>query len=189
MTHHETYLRLYDQMIDPDISPSESSTSQRLMTRRYDVVPFAGHDVTWDATQYAKILYEAIMSHLTGAQSLSPDISMIHGVMKWSTDHHLPLVVVKDGNYPEQVMYRLGSLVRWTASLFADQIDRQYQMAHYEAIDELIMTKRHGFWFWTSKYALWDGAKIAISSGLLGWMGSYLRNWSVVGSTALAAGP
>lgn len=86
-------------------------------------------------------------------------------------------------------MYRLSSLVRWSQQLFAEQIDHQYQMNTYEAIDELITMKRRGFWFRTSKYAAWDGAKIAISSGLLGWMGSYLRNWSVAGSTTLAAGP
>lgn len=59
--YNTTYVNLYDAMIDPDQSTKDSIAAQHTMTRRYDIIPFSGHELVWDATQYAKILYDAIM--------------------------------------------------------------------------------------------------------------------------------
>ena len=59
------YINLYDTMIDPDQTTKDSVKAQQTMTRWYDVVPFSGHDLMWDATQYAKILFESLMAALS----------------------------------------------------------------------------------------------------------------------------
>jgi hypothetical protein len=59
--YNTTYINLYDAMIDPDQSTKDSVAAQHTMIRRYDIIPFSGHELVWDATQYAKILYDAIM--------------------------------------------------------------------------------------------------------------------------------
>jgi hypothetical protein len=59
------YLSLYDKMLDTDDSSSELSTAQQTMNRRYDVVPFSGQELVWDATQYAKTLYDVIIGSIS----------------------------------------------------------------------------------------------------------------------------
>jgi hydroxyacyl-ACP dehydratase HTD2-like protein with hotdog domain len=52
-------------MIDPDQSPKTSIAAQKTMTQRYDAVPFSGHELAWDATAYAKTLYDTIIGSLS----------------------------------------------------------------------------------------------------------------------------
>ena len=59
--YKDNYLSLYDTMIDPDQSSTISISAQKTMTRRYDVVPFSGHELIWDATHYAKTLFDFVL--------------------------------------------------------------------------------------------------------------------------------
>lgn len=63
--YNDKYVSLYDTMIDPDQSPKTSIAAQKTMTQRYDVVPFSGHELAWDATAYAKTLYDTIIGSLS----------------------------------------------------------------------------------------------------------------------------
>lgn len=63
--YNDKYVSLYDTMIDPDQSPKTSIAAQKTMTQRYDVVPFSGHELVWDATAYAKTLYDTIIESLS----------------------------------------------------------------------------------------------------------------------------
>jgi len=68
-------------MIDPDKDPKVSISAQKTMTHWYDVVPFSGHELVWDATQYAKILFDAVISSLSsGFEHTTKDIAMISSV-------------------------------------------------------------------------------------------------------------
>jgi hypothetical protein len=55
-------------MIDPDLSTRKSITAQKTMTQWYDIVPFSGHELVWDATKYAKILYDIVIGSLSSGQ-------------------------------------------------------------------------------------------------------------------------
>ncbi len=188
--HHTSYMNLYDTMIDPDQTTKDSIKAQQTMTRRYDIVPFSGHDLMWDATQYAKILFEALMTGLSSwYDDTLKDIAMISSVYDRWKEHHLSLMIVKDGQYTEQVSYRFESLllvlrdVVWPVSSHSQYIET------YDIIDELVSTKQYNFRFWTYRDAIIDGATVAVSSGVLWWMWSYLRNRSVAGSSTFAASP
>jgi hypothetical protein len=52
-------------MVDPDESTRDSVIAHRKMARRYDVVPFSGHELTWDANIYTKNIFDSLMGHLT----------------------------------------------------------------------------------------------------------------------------
>lgn len=108
--YHSAYLNLYDTMIDPDQTAHESISAQSRMTRRYEVVPFSGHELVRDATSYAKTLFDSLMGLLHPDQTISDALAIIAAVMKRSREHHFSLLVVQDGLYPEQVLYRLSVL-------------------------------------------------------------------------------
>jgi len=79
--YNTNYIELYDTMIDPDQSPKTSILAQKTMTHRYDVVPFSGHELIWDATQYAKTLFEAVISSVSSGFTESlKDVAMISSV-------------------------------------------------------------------------------------------------------------
>ena len=59
--YNNRYIMLYDKMIDPDQTPRQSIAAQKTMTQWYDIIPFSGHELVWDATAYAKTLYECII--------------------------------------------------------------------------------------------------------------------------------
>lgn len=188
-SQHMNYLNLYDNMIDPDMSVQKSSKAQHFMNRRYDIIPFAWHELVWDAKQYAKILYETILSMVTKNDFSSKNIAMISAVRQRWQDHNLSLLIVKDGQYTEQILYRFEQLLWLAKQITFDSFDQSHYTETYELIDDLVSTKKYHFRFWTFRNALWDGVVVGISSGVIGWLWSYLRNRWITGSSALAAGP
>lgn len=164
------YIELYDTMVDPHQDTDDTVKAQQLMSRRFDVIPFAGHELMWDATDYAKRLYKYMMA-FAADESVQKDVAMMDAISYWSSDHHLSLLVVQDGNYTEQALYRFEYLLQAMKKIvIRDGIYEQEYIAQYEGIDELISGKKYSFWFWTFRNALRDGAMVAISSGVLGWM-------------------
>ncbi len=188
--YNDKYVSLYDTMIDPDQSPKTSIAAQKTMTQRYDVVPFSGHELVWDATAYAKTLYDTIIESLSsGLAWYTKDTAMISAVYQRWKDNNLSLMIVQDGQYTEQVSYRFESLL-WIVESLTWSLSSESQYSEtYDIIDDLVSTKKYNFWFWTFRNALIDGVMVACSSGILWWMWSYLRNRSVTGSSAFAAGP
>jgi hypothetical protein len=188
--YNTTYINLYDAMIDPDQSTKDSVAAQHTMIRRYDIIPFSGHELVWDATQYAKILYDAIMWSLSHTfESSHKDIAMISAVHDRWTNNNLSLLIVKDGQYPEQVLYRFEKLLQLASSLVWSLVTDTHYTETYDIIDEQISTKKHDFRFWTFRNALMDGVTVALSSGILWWIWSYLRNRWVAGTSTFASGP
>lgn len=49
---------------------------------------------------------------------------------------------------------------------------------HYEAVSELMENKVQQFHQRVWSRSLLDTAMVSVSSGVLGWLGFYLRNWS-----------
>jgi hypothetical protein len=188
--YNTTYIDLYDAMIDPDQSPKNSISAQHIMTRRYDIIPFSGHELVWDATQYAKILFDAIIWSLShGFESSQKNIAMISAVHNRWKNNNLSLLIVKDGQYPEQVLYRFESLLQLTLSLVWSVATDTHYNETYDIVDEQISIKKYNFRFWTFRNALMDGVTVTLSSAVLWWMWSYLRNRSVTGTSTFAAGP
>jgi len=188
--YNTNYVTLYDTMIDPDKDPKVSISAQKTMTHWYDVVPFSGHELVWDATQYAKILFDAVISSLSsGFEHTTKDIAMISSVAQRWKDNNLSLMVVQDGQYAEQVSYRFESLLALVESLSWSLSSESQYIETYDIIDELVSTKKYNFWFRTYRDAIIDGVMVACTSGLLWWIWSYLRNRSVTGSSVFAAGP
>lgn len=188
--YHMNYINLYDTMIDPDQTTKDSVKAQQTMTRWYDVVPFSGHDLMWDATQYAKILFESLMAALSSWFDITlKDVAMISSVYDWWKEHNLSLMIVKDGQYTEQVSYRFESLLLVLRNIVWSVSSHPQYIETYDIIDELISTKQYNFRFWTYRDAIVDWITVAVSSGVLWWMWSYLRNRSVAGSSTFAASP
>lgn len=52
----------------------------------------------------------------------------------------------------------------------------EQEKEQYAVIDEVMSTKTYNFRFWTFRNAIRDGVMVSISSGVIGWIGSYLRN-------------
>ena len=83
-THqHTQYVGLYDDMIDPDKSSTESAKSERLMTRRYDVIPASGHDLLWDATLYARQLHDMVIKGEDISDALQKQYQTISATLQW----------------------------------------------------------------------------------------------------------
>lgn len=80
---HRAYVSLYDTMIDPDTPSKESTTSERLMTRRYDVMPAAGHDLIWDATLYARQLYDMVVKLGDVSEDVYKQYATISATLQW----------------------------------------------------------------------------------------------------------
>ena len=125
-------------MVNPDKNTNDTLQAQGLMTRWFDVIPFSGHELMWEATDYAKRLYQSLLSFSTDSETRK-QIAMMDAVVQWSDNHHLSLVVVKDGNYAQQALYRFHALVLEAKKLFPeDETYAQEFAEQYESIDELI---------------------------------------------------
>ena len=70
-------------MIDPDKSSTESAKSERLMTRRYDVIPASGHDLLWDATLYARQLHDMVIKGEDISDALQKQYQTISATLQW----------------------------------------------------------------------------------------------------------
>lgn len=93
---------------------------------------------------------------------------MMEGVANRSQDNNLSLLIVQDGNYAEQALYRFSNLLKiMHHTITKDENYKNEYTAQYESIDELISAKKYNFWLWTFRNALRDGAVVAISSGVL----------------------
>ena len=125
-------------MVNPDKDTHDTLEAQGLMNRWYDIIPFSGHELMWEATEYAKHLYKSLISFSTDTDSIQ-QIVMMDAVAKWSHDHHLSLLVVQDGHYSQQTIYRFSSLLQeMKKTLLLDDTYTQKFMEQYESIDELI---------------------------------------------------
>ena len=151
-------------MVDPDKDTHDTLQAQGLMTRRYDIIPFSGHELMWEATEYAKDLYKFLLSFSTDTDNLH-QIAMMDAVQKWSSDHHLSLLVVQDNQYAQQAIYRFSSLLQeMKKTLLLDDTYTQKFTEQYESIDELISGKKYNFWLWSFRNAIRDGLVVAVSS-------------------------
>lgn len=184
---HQRYLDLYATMIDPSQEAKKTVQVQHVMSRWFDVVPFASHELLWEASEYGKQLYQILIAMMMGNEYDQQALAQMDAVAQWSHDNGLSLFIVKDAQFAEQALYRLDSLLRIIRQLHSNPIPEE--SAQYQSIVELITEKKYNFWFWTMRNSLRDGILVAISSGVLGWMGSYLRNWSAGSSSVMAAGP
>lgn len=154
-------------MVDPDKNTQDTIQAQGLMTRWFDVIPFSGHELMWEATDYGKRLYQALLSFSTDAD-MRKQIAMMDALAQRSDDHHLSLVIVEHGQYAQQALYRFYSLVHEAKKMVTSDDSYHQEFAEqYESIDELISGKKYNFWLWSFRNALRDGLIVAISSGLL----------------------
>lgn len=164
---HQKYLKLYHYMIDPAKNTDETIKAQKLINNWYDIIPFTGQESTRDATEFAKKLYKYIVS-FSKDDSITNTIAFMDALSQWGQDHHLPLLIVKDNQFAEQSLYRfllLLDTMKRTITISAPYEDQW--VSQYDSIDEMITTKKHNFWWWTSRYAVSDGIMVAISSGLM----------------------
>lgn len=56
----QQYLTLYEKMIDPDRSTRDTLGLAQTMNRRYDVIPFAGHELLRDV----QVVTQKLLSYL-----------------------------------------------------------------------------------------------------------------------------
>lgn len=186
---YSKYTVLYDTMVDPNETTKRSVEAQWLMGRWFDVIPFAHHELTREASYMAKQLYAMTMS-FGKDDSLLQTLALIDASAQWSDEYGLSLFVDKENHYPEQALYRLYSLLGYLRSRYTDNADYQrLYNEHYTSIREILTEKKRRYQLWTFRKSLWDGAIVAVSSGVLGRMGSYLWNWSPNSSSVLAAWP
>ncbi len=187
--YHKHYLQLYDTMLDPQLKTKDTLEAERLMSQWFDIVPFSGHELLRNLSDYATTLYQSLMSFSRDSE-LTNTIANMDALYVWSRDHHLLLGVVPDAEYPEQTLYRFVQLLKIQSSRYSQQEEyKRYFSDHLESIDSLVREKVQQFWSWTFHKSLKDGVVVAVSSGVLGWMGSYLWNRWLAPSTTLAAWP
>jgi hypothetical protein len=188
-SQHESYIALYETMIDPDQSTKDTLHSEQLMNHRFDIVPFGGHELMRDVTLSTQKLLDLYAQVIADPQSIwlfSKELSQTQASLDRWRDHFCPLWIIKNTQQKEQSYYRFVSLVA-AARERGLPIDEQIHLQTYDAIEEMIGYKTSQFLAWTNFRTLIDGSVVAMSSGILWWLGAYLRNRSSFGSSVFAA--
>lgn len=135
---HDEYKKLYDVMVDPDKDTHDTLQAQGLMTRWFDILPFSGHELMWEATEYAKYLYKSLVSFDTSTD-MQQQVAIMDAVAIRSQEHHLSLLVIQDNQYSEQALYRFHALVQEIKKMMVvDDTYEELYKEQYDSIDELI---------------------------------------------------
>lgn|GEM_PF-6177759 len=92
-------------MIDPDRSTQDTISSAHTMNHRYDVIPFAGHELLWEVSSVTQKLidnYVSVLKHPQERDRLIQDYAQYRAVHDRSDHHHLLLWIVSNASLPEQ---------------------------------------------------------------------------------------
>lgn len=81
---HSRYLNVYDAMIDPERSSRDTLEAQQTMTRWYDVLPSAGHELSWDIQLFYQKCIQSMAQTLVDGTSdeFLKDVAQIRAITK-----------------------------------------------------------------------------------------------------------
>lgn len=179
LSQHERYLAVYENMIDPEISSRDTLRAQQLMTRWYDILPCGGHELARDVQFFS----QKCMHHLAQvivqqevSEDFKKDFTQIQAIEDRGKNFHHSLWVVSQEDFQEQLWCRFTLLMSTARRIVGDDLVGYEEQ--YEAINELMHNKISHFHSRTGWCSARDAGVVAVSSGVLGWLGAYLRNWS-----------
>ena len=99
-------------MVDPQTETGQTVQAQHTMARRYDVIPFAQHDLMREATRFAKNLYHHIHHFAWTDEQVIRDVAIVDALTQWSESHFFSLFIIQDLQFAEQTFYRLTMLAK-----------------------------------------------------------------------------
>ncbi len=188
--HNDRYLHLYETMINPDETTHQSLSAQQTISRRYDIVPFAGHELHRDVIVLSKKLLHhcsQILSNEISYDALRKELAQLQATNDWINTNALSLRIVPTDQYHEQSLCRFFALQQTLSDMCWWKHDEDIYIQTTEALNELIEIKTKQFQTQNRRRAWSDGFLVAVSSGVLWWLGAYLWNWSSFGSQVFAA--